>query len=185
MIAHSNYISPTDYLAFEENNPIKHEYRWGSIYAMAGASNNHVLISVNLSTLLRNHLRGKGCRTYVSDTKVHIESLNTYYYPDVVVSCDEKDRAFSNFIRYPCLIIEVLSDSTEAFDRGDKFADYRQLESLQEYVTVSQTRKRVESFRKNSEGYWVLYSYADGDTVSLGTLGFQCTIADIYEDVEL
>jgi Uma2 family endonuclease len=185
MIAHSNYISPTEYLASEENSLIKHEYRCGDIYTMAGASNNHVLICVNISSLLRNHLRGKGCRTYIADTKVHIESLNTYYYPDVVVSCDDKDRVFSNFLRYPCLVIEVLSDSTEAFDRGDKFADYRQLKSLQEYVLISQTRKRVESFRKNPEGLWVLSSYTEGDIVSLETLGFSCTIADIYEDVDL
>nr|WP_199296070.1 Uma2 family endonuclease [Trichocoleus sp. FACHB-591] len=88
------------------------------------------MIAVNFATALRTHLRGKGCLTFASDTKVHIEAINTYYYPDVIVTCDERDRAFNNFVCYPCLIVEVLSDTTKAFDRVDKFADYRQLESL-------------------------------------------------------
>ncbi|WP_431193322.1 Uma2 family endonuclease [Trichocoleus desertorum] len=132
-----SYVSPEAYLVGEDNSPVKHEYRGGQIYAMAGASNAHVLIAVNLATTLRTHLRGKGCLTFASDTKVHIQAINTYHYPDVIVTCDERDRSFSDFVRYPCLLVEVLSDTTEAFDRGDKFADYRQLESLQEYVLVS------------------------------------------------
>lgn len=155
----SNYISPEDYLKAEESSPIKHEYRQGEVYAMAGASNDHVVISLNMASMLRNHLRGSGCQTYISDTKAHIESINIYYYPDVIVSCDRRDREFENFLRYPCLIVEVLSSTTEAFDRGDKFADYRKIDSLQEYVLVSQTRMNVEIFRRNPEGQWVLYSY--------------------------
>jgi len=180
-----SYISKEEYLLLEENSPIKHEYRQGQVYAMAGASNVHVLIAGNLYVLLRNHLRGRGCLPYISDTKVNIESLDTYYYPDVVVTCDQRDRAFKNFLRYPCLIIEVLSDTTEAFDRGDKFADYRNLESLQEYVLVSQTRKRVECFRRNTEGLWVLYSYGEGDKIHLATVDFECAVLDVYEDVDL
>lgn len=116
MVANSSggYISPETYLTGEEDSPVKHEYRDGQIYGMAGASNAHVLIAVNFATALRTHLRGKGCLTLASDTKVHIQAINTYYYPDVIVTCDERDRAFSNFVRYPCLIVEVLSDTTEA-----------------------------------------------------------------------
>lgn len=185
MIANPNssYISPEDYLKAEENSPIKHEYRYGDVYAMAGASNTHVVIAGNMFAMLRNHLRGRGCQAYISDTKAHIELLDIYYYPDVIVSCDQRDRVFDNFLRYPCLIIEVLSPSTEAFDRGDKFADYRHMESLKEYVLVSQNRQSVECFRRNPEGQWVLYPYAQGDEIHLASVDFRCAIANVYEDV--
>jgi Uma2 family endonuclease len=180
----SGHMSPEEYLEAEQDSLIKHEYREGFVYAMAGASNTHVLIAVNLVAMLRNHVRGSGCRVYTSDTKVQIESIKTYYYPDLAISCDQRDRALKDFLHYPCLIIEVLSDTTEAFDRGDKFGDYRNLESLQEYVLVSQTRKQVECFRRNAEGQWVLYPYSDLDEMHLASVGFRCTIADVYEDVD-
>ncbi len=185
MIANPSYshISPEEYLEAEEVSPIKHEYRNGQVYAMAGASNVHVIIAGNLFAMLRNHVRGSGCQTYIADTKAHIEPIDTYYYPDVMVSCDRRDREFNNFLRYPCLIVEVLSSTTEAFDRGDKFSDYRQMESLQEYVLISQTRMRVECFRRNAEGLWVLYPYDEGAEVHLASVDFRCAIADIYEDV--
>lgn len=178
-----NYISPKEYLQGEENSPIKYEYRDGEVYAMASASNTHVIITGNVFAILRNHLRGSGCQAYISDTKAHIESINTYYYPDVIVSCNQKDKAFHNFLRYPCLIIEVLSPTTEAFDRGDKFADYRKLPSLQEYVLVSQNRINVEVFRRNTEGQWVLYSHEPGENIHLESINFNCPIADVYEDI--
>lgn len=180
----SDHMSPEEYLKAEQSSPIKHEYRWGLVYAMAGASNTHVLIAGNLFAMLRNHVRGGGCRAYISDTKVQIESIQTYYYPDVAISCDPRDREFKNFLRHPCLIVEVLSDTTEAFDRGEKFGDYRNLESLQEYVLISQTRKRVECFRRNTEGQWVLYPYNENDEIHLASVDFRCAIADVYEDVD-
>ncbi len=180
----SSYISSEDYLKGEQVSLIKHEYRRGEVYAMAGASNVHVLIALNIASAFRNHLRGSGCLTYIADTKAHIESINTYYYPDVMVSCDQRDT-FDNFLRYPCLIVEVLSSTTEAFDRGDKFADYRRLESLQKYVLVSQTRTSVECFRRNSEGQWVLYPYSAEDEIHLVSVNFRCAITDFYEDVTL
>ena len=181
----SSYIAPEDYLKEEEKSPTKHEYRQGQIYAMAGASNNHVLITLNLATMLRNHLRGSGCRTYVSDTKVQIESISTYYYPDITISCDPRDRAFENFLRYPCLIVEVLSGTTEAFDRGDKFADYRHLDSLQEYILISQSRMNIECFRRNVERQWVLHPYGQADRLHLASLDFQCAVTDVYEEIDL
>jgi Uma2 family endonuclease len=180
----SGYLSPEEYLQLEEKSLIKHEYRQGDIYAMAGASNNHVLIAVNLGTLLRNRLRGSGCLPYLSDTKVRIESINIYYYPDIAVTCDRRDREFKDFLRYPCLIVEVLSPTTEAFDRGDKFADYRNLETLQEYVLISQTRIQIDVFRRNELGQWILYPHKAGDTIHLASIDFSCAIEDLYEDID-
>ncbi|MEG4345598.1 Uma2 family endonuclease [Microcoleus sp. A003_D6] len=177
------YISPEDYLAGEKVSPIKHEYRQGEIYAMAGASKAHVIISGNAFALLRNHLRGSGCITYMAQMKVRIEASNFYYYPDVAVTCDERDRnAAEDFIRYPRLIVEVLSPTTAAFDRGDKFADYRTSESLQEYVLINQERVSIECFRRNAEGLWVLYPYTQGQEVQFASVNFSCAIEILYED---
>jgi Uma2 family endonuclease len=117
----SKYLLPEEYLAGEAQSLQKHEYINGYIYAMAGAEDAHVTIAGNLFALLRNHVRGGNCRVFVSDIKAQIQPLNIYYYPDILVTCDARDREFNLFKRYPCLIVEVLSDSTEAFDRGDKY----------------------------------------------------------------
>jgi Uma2 family endonuclease len=177
------YVSPEDYLAGEKVSPIKHEYRQGEIYAMAGTSKAHAIISLNAAILLRNHLRGSGCIPYMADIKVRIEAANCYYYPDVAVTCDERDsNTAEDFIIYPRLIVEVLSPTTAAFDRGEKFADYRTSESLQEYVLINQERVSVECFRRNAEGLWVLYPYTQGQKVQLASIDFSCAIETLYED---
>jgi Uma2 family endonuclease len=177
------YVSPEIYLEGEKISPIKHEYRQGEIYAMAGASDAHVTITLNLATLLRNHVRGSSCRAYVADMKVRIETANIFYYPDVMVTCDERDKTPNDFKRYPSLIVEVLSSTTQGFDRGDKFADYRTIETLQEYVLINQERQSAECFRRNSEGLWVLYPYSQGEEIYLASVDFSCPIAALYEDV--
>ena len=178
------YISPEDYLEGERLSPIKHEYIRGLVYAMAGASKAHGIIALNVATRLRNHLRGKGCTTYIADIKVRMEAANVYYYPDVTVTCDPRDSASlgEDFLRYPRLVIEVLSPTTAAFDRGDKFADYRTLETLEEYVLINQERMTVDCFRRNGEGLWVLYPYSPGDEIFLATVDFRCPIEMLYED---
>lgn len=177
------YISPEEYLAGEEISPIKHEYIRGEVYAIAGANDAHVTISLNVASALKNDLRGSGCRVFIADMKASIEKANIFYYPDVMVTCDERDRATPTFKQYPCLIVEVLSKSTEAFDRGDKFADYQQIENLQEYVLINQKRQRVECFRRNAEGLWVLYTYTPGSEVHLASVNFHVSIDALYEDV--
>ncbi|MFQ4136406.1 Uma2 family endonuclease [Nodosilinea sp. PGN35] len=178
-----SYISPEEYLAAEATSPIKHEYRDGEVYAIAGGTDAHNQIAGNLYALLRAHLQGTGCRAYFADVKARIEVLNRFYYPDVMVTCDDRDLSSSTFKRHPCLIVEVLSDSTEAFERGDKFTDYRHLESLQEYMLISQTRQQVEVFRRNAEGLWVLHPHCEGEQVSLASVGWEGAIADLYEEV--
>ena len=187
MIEHlsSSDLSAEDYLKREEDSLIRHQYRRGNVYVMAEESNNHTLIAGNLSLLLKNHLRKSKCHSYISDTKVYIEAVNSYYYPDVVVSCDVLDRAFDDFLRYPCLVVEVLSPETEAFDREDKFTDYRSLESLQEYVLISQNQMCVECFRRTQEDEWVLYSHGEADRIQLVSINFQCAVTEVYKDVDL
>jgi Uma2 family endonuclease len=169
----------------EEKSDVKHEYIDGEIYAMAGASDPHVTIAGNLFALLRSHVRNSSCRVYISDMKARIEKLNRYYYPDVMVTCDERDQETPTYKKFPCLIIEVLSESTEAFDRGDKFADYQQIETLQEYVLINTKRQRVECFRRNSEGLWVLQYYTPDQSFQLRSIGFEGMMDALYEDVSL
>ena len=179
----TNYIPPKKYLTEEELSPVKHEYIDGQVYAMAGASDAHVTISLNLASALRNYLRGSGCRVYMSDMKAHIETTNIFFYPDVMVTCDARDKALPNHKKYPCLIVEVLSESTEAFDRGDKFAYYQSLATLQEYVLINQKRQRLECFCRNAEGLWVLHTYTQGSEVYLASIDFRTSIDSLYEDV--
>lgn len=180
----SNYLTPEEYLQLEETSPVKHEYIDGYIYAMAGAQDPHVTVALNLAVLLRSHVRGTGCRVYIADMKARIESRNRYFYPDVMVTCDPRDQETPGYKRFPTLIVEVLSDSTEAFDRGDKFADYQELATLKEYVLINTKRQRVECFRRNAEGFWVLQTYTSQEkTFQLQSVDFEGTIAELYEDV--
>ena len=179
-----DYTTPDEYLEMEERSDVKHEYIDGYVYAMADANDPHVTISLNMAFLIRNHLRGSNCRVYMSDMKARIDSLNRFYYPDVMVTCDPKDTQTPNHKRFPKLIIEVLSKSTEGFDRGDKFADYQQLASLEEYVLVNTKRQRLDCFRRNEEGLWVLKSYSGGkEKFQLSSINFEGEFTDLYEDV--
>lgn len=179
------YLSPEQYLALEAESHIKHEYIDGEVYAMAGASDAHVTIAGNIFTALRAHLRGSGCRVYIADMKARIKSINRYFYPDVMVTCDERDKKSDNYKRFPKLIIEVLSESTEAFDRGDKFADYQKIETLTEYVLVNTKKQRIDTFRRTEEGLWMLQSYEISEAFELKSVGFTGTMEMVYEDVSL
>jgi Uma2 family endonuclease len=179
------YFTPQEYLEIERLSPIKHEYLQGQMVAMAGASKAHVIITGNLSSLLVNHLRGTGCISYAVDMKVRLPALNLFYYADLAVTCDERDRASNeDFILHPKLIVEVLSDSTEAFDRGDKFADYKSIPELEEYVLVHQKQVLVERFQRKASTLWVPQIYRAGEVVEFASIGFSCEIAVLYENLE-
>ena len=178
------YISPEEYLEGERVSPIKHEYRRGHVYAMTGAKKPHIVISSNLVRWLGNHLDGTDCLVLTSDIKVRLEEANCYYYPDIAVTCDEREiNSTEDFILYPSLIVEVLSSSTATFDRGDKFADYQTASSLQEYVLITQSEIQIECFRLNAEGNWVSQIYRQGDELELTSINFRCPIAQIYQKV--
>jgi Uma2 family endonuclease len=179
-----NYFSADDYLQWEEQQEEKHEYIDGKVYAMAGASEDHIDITTNLTVILSNHLRGKDCKLFPSDMRLNIASKKIYYYPDLLVTCDERDRFNKKQKNYPCLIIEVLSESTESKDRGVKFANYQTIQSLQEYVLISQWEQRIEVFRRNAK-FWVLQTYTAGELIELQSINLQISMDAIYEDVAL
>ncbi|GFE67486.1 Uma2 family endonuclease [Chroococcus sp. FPU101] len=186
MIAQPLYLTPNEYLKLEEQSDIKHEYINGETYAMAGANDAHVTIAGNLFALLLSHLRGSGCRVYISDMKARIETINRFYYPDIMVTCDPKDQETSTYKRFPCLIVEVLSNSTEAFDRGDKFNDYQTLDTLQEYVLINTKQQRIDCFRRTNENLWLYQSYSTTqENFELKSVNFKGTLESLYENVIL
>ncbi|GFE67813.1 Uma2 family endonuclease [Chroococcus sp. FPU101] len=179
------YMTPEEYFIWEEQQPIKYEYIDGLVFAMTGGTIPHNEITINLATLIKNHLRGKKCKVLGTDAKVGISEAGPFHYPDVMVSCDERDRQAIKVIEHPCLIIEVLSPSTEAFDRGKKFQNYRQIPSLKEYVLVSAEQMMIECFRLNAHGIWELYTYTQGEELELNSINLRCVVDSIYEDVIL
>jgi Uma2 family endonuclease len=179
------YVSPEEYLAGEQLSEVKHEYIDGEVYAMAGSSDSHAAIVRNVIMTVGPHLRGSACSLYPQDIKAQVFRRSRFYYPDLMVTCDERDREDRYVKRYYKLIIEVLSESTEGFDRGEKFEDYRRSESLEEYVLVSQHRMNVEIYRRNAAGRWELEAYQGGDRVELMSVGLGFAIEDLYEDVVL
>ncbi|MEH1894876.1 MAG: Uma2 family endonuclease [Nostoc sp.] len=185
-VSDSAFLTPEAYLELEEKSNIKHEYIDGQVYAMAGTTDIHNTIALNLALLIRNHFRGSGCRVYFADIKAKLEKRNRFYYPDIIVTCDPKDRETPTYKRFPKLIIEVLSESTEGFDRGDKFNDYQTLDSLEEYVLVNSKHQRVETFYRNEQGLWVLQTYTpDDQTFELKSINLTATFTDLYDNVEL
>jgi Uma2 family endonuclease len=180
--------TPQEYLALERQAEYKSEYFAGEIFAMAGASPPHNAIVFNLSGELSPQLRGGPCRGYVSDQRVKVSATGLYTYPDVVVVCGEpqfEDDHLDSLIN-PTLIIEVLSSTTEAYDRGSKFAQYRQLESFQEYVLIAQDECHVEWFVRQPDGRWLLAEAKDlAETVHLASIGCNLKLEDVYYLVEL
>lgn len=179
------YLTPQDYLDWEEQQSIKYEYIDGEVFAMTGGTIPHNDLAVNLTTALKNHLRGKGCKVSMADAKVGVSERGPFHYPDVMVTCDERDRRAIRVIYYPCLIVKVLSPSTEAKDRGKKFQNYRRISTLKEYVLISSEQKVIECFQLNEKGVWELYTYSEGDEVELKSVDFRCPIELVYEDVIL
>ncbi|MBD1904980.1 Uma2 family endonuclease [Funiculus sociatus GB2-A5] len=178
-----NQMTPQEYLEWEPTQEIRYDYIDGEVFAMTGGTKPHNRIAGNIYTALDSHLQERGCEVYIADVKVQASENGPYHYPDVVVTCDPRDRNSNQFVQYPCLIVEVLSPSTEAFDRGGKFARYRQMETLQEYVLIQSEQIGVECFRRNEEGLWVLYPYESGDTFTLSSVGLSLSVDAVYRQV--
>ena len=153
-------FTATDYLAWEAEQPERHDFLDGEVFAMAGAEDRHVTVGGNLYIALRQHLSGSPCRTYMSDMRLHVAAANSYFYPDILVTCSAQDLASSLLKTEPRLIVEVLSPRTAAYDRGLKFSHYRGLPSLEEYVLVDLDTRTTDCYRIGADGLWVLHPFA-------------------------
>lgn len=185
IVASDTQISEAEYLALEAQSPLKHEYVAGGIYAMTGASLRHNVIALNIAALLRAHLRGSPCRTFMSDAKLRVNKLNSYYYPDVMVTCDPRHQNITpgdTVIEAPRLVVEILSNSTEATDRREKLLAYRSLPSMLEYVLVSQEVASVEIHRRQGDIGWQIITLSPGDPVELNSVELVSDFAAIYEE---
>jgi Uma2 family endonuclease len=176
-------FTPEEYFAWEAQQLEKHELSDGQVYAMSGGTKNHSAIAINLLLLLKPHLRGGSCNIFNSDVKVNVLDTRNYTYPDLTVTCDERDREHPLYISYPCLIVEVLSESTEAYDRGKKFDKYRHNPNLIDYVLVSSEEMAIDIYHKKDTGEWVILSYRVGDLVELKSIGLSVPIEQVYEEI--
>jgi Uma2 family endonuclease len=178
-------LTEAEYLESELNTAEKHEFLDGECWAMGGASDAHVTVTLSLSLILKNYLKGKSCRVYAADMRVQVAAADAYFYPDVLVTCSASDREQSLYKSEPSFIAEVLSPSTEAFDRGEKFSYYRQLDSLQEYWLITPEKGVVDVFTKANQGDWMLHSYqrSKDQRIPLKSLGFMVSTTELFEDV--
>lgn len=178
-------VSVADYLSGEPISEFRHEYIGGEIHAMAGASEEHNAISLNLATALQSHLKGRRCRAFIHDMKVRLQIAgdDIFYYPDVMVACDPRDTD-RYFKRFPTVIVEVLSPETERTDRREKFLSYQQIETLEEYVLVAQDKSEVTVFRRANQWRPEIVREA-GDSLQLPSLGFTLPLGELYDGVNL
>ena len=175
-------ISIEDYLESEKFSPVRREYVEGEIFAMAGASDNHARISGNIFVALSLHLRNSPCEPFSNDTKVRVRP-NVYYYPDILVSCEENPES-PYFRNNPSLIIEIVSKSTERVDRTEKVFLYQQIPSVQEYVVVDQYRMEVQVHRRQENGGWITYFFNElDDIVEFMSVDLTIPLPEIYRRV--
>ena len=185
-VAAQTYLTPEEYLAFERKATTKNEYLNGQIVAMSGASFVHNFITMNIANQLYNQLRGGECQVATSDMRVKVTQTESYFYPDVVVVCGKplsEDNTFDTLLN-PTVIVEMLSPSTETYDRGEKFAHYKRVESLKEYILVSQDRARVEHYLRQ-ESKWLQNEFLKlDDVMPLISIECELPLQDIYTRIE-
>ena len=180
------YVDVDEYLAGEERSDTRHEYICGVVHAMEGGTDSHNLISVNLVAALHSNLRGGSCRLFMADMVVRLllAKKDVFYYPDVMVVCDSRDSE-PRFKRYPKLIVEVLSNTTERIDRGEKLLSYTQIESLEEYVLAAQDRMEVTIFRRANGWKPEISGRNQQDEIEFRLVGLRMRLAEVYEGVRL
>ena len=176
-------MTTVDYLAWEAEQAERHEFVGGETFAMAGAEDRHVIVCMNLAFALRQHLSGTPCRTFMSDMRLSVAALGSYFYPDIMVTCAAADVSSPLAKSEPTLIIEVLSPSTAAYDRGLKFSQYRSLPRLQEYVLIDLDTRAVDTYTLGADGLWVLHPFAANETVLLASVELQVTAAQLFAEI--
>ena len=181
-------LTPEEYLAQERSAEFKSEYYHGEIYAMAGASREHNQISSNITASLAIQLLEKPCSVYANDMKVWIDKVHKYTYPDVLVACEPQlfEDEHSDVLLNPKIIIEILSDSTESYDRGLKFFHYQRIESLCEYLLISQKFCHVEKYQRQADNLWVYSGFHEmNDEVTINAINCKILLSEIYRKVNL
>ena len=180
-------LTPEEYLALERQSEIKHEYYAGEMFAMVGASKRHNIITANIIRILGNQLLERRCNVYASNMRVKVSATGKYTYPDVAVACEQEkfDDAENDTLLNPVVVIEVLSESTEAYDRGRKFEQYQTIESLTDYLLVTQEPHRVEQYVRQSDREWRYSEYRNAeDIVKINVIGCELMLKDVYVKVE-
>lgn len=177
-------MTAAEFLAWDATQTVKREFVRGEVFAMAGGEDRNATVAGNIYVALRQHLRGSSCRAYGSDVKLRVEAADCFFYPDVMVTCSAADLQDRLIKREPSLVVEVLSPSTAAYDRGDKFASYRQLPSLQEYLLVDVDSRRCDLFRKRDDGLWVLHPSSADEPVQLASVDLLLTPEALWADLE-
>ena len=180
---HYPRLTPEEYFAWEEQQELRHEYLNGEIYAMTGGTVNHSEIASNFNFLLKAHLQNSNCRVLNSDARLNIHESKDYVYPDLSVTCDDRDRLTPQYISHPCLITEVLSPSTAAYDQTGKFKLYRRSPSLINYVLINSEAIEVDVYHINDRGRWEILNYLPGDTVELESINLTLAIEQIYQGI--
>lgn len=177
-------LSLDAFIDWEMAQPERHFFYRGEVFAMVGVRQAHAHVALNVGAALKSALRGTPCRAFVADMKLKVEAADALFYPDVMVSCDARDKATPLYLSHPKLIVEVLSDSTAAFDRGAKFAACRMIDTLEEYVLVDIDARRVEAFRRNVTGRWELFEFPGETPTEFASIGITLDAATLYENVE-
>lgn len=186
MLPAQKFITFDQYLAIEAETGLKHEYFNGEVFAMAGGSPNHNTLQFNLGGIVHAQLRKQPCRGFTADQRVGVEVGGLYTYPDLSVACGGAQFDDHNTLLNPTLLAEVLSPSTEAYDRGAKFSLYRQLSSLKQYLLISQDLRKVELYTRNEQDHWVLAEFSLPEhEVPLTSIGCTLNVGELYEQVEL
>lgn len=178
-------MTASEYLAWESQQALRYEYCNGDVLAMAGGTKNHAKIAFNFQNALSDRVNERNCDMTASDVKVMVNRGQFYRYPDVVVSCDERDQANDTFYEFPKLIVEVLSSSTEVVDRNQKFQEYIEILTLQEYILVGAEQIQVECFRRGEGRMWLYFPYKAGEIVRIESLDLDLPIEQIYQTVRL
>jgi Uma2 family endonuclease len=177
------HLTVEEYLQLELESVDHHEYLAGQVYPTVANSEKRKIITANILTRLRGHLLGKNCRVFSSEMKIKIQILDVFYHPDICVTCDLSDRE-KLFKVNPCLIVEIISPETERLHRNEKLMNYQQIKSLDEYVLISETDKKVDIYRKYNHQTWFLEQFIATDIMKLSSVGLEMAIAEVYEDVE-
>lgn len=178
-------MTADEFLDWDRQQTVRHEFVNGEVFAMTGAAERHVTVTGNVYLTLRNHLHGSPCRTLMLDMKLRVEAADCFFYPDVMVTCSATDAADPLIKREPVLVVEVPSPGTAAFDRGDKFAAYRMLPSLREYLLIDPDTRRCDLYRRGADGLWVLHPFAPGEAVALDSVGLDLGADTLWDEVAL